>query len=220
MDESLTKGIAFILEGDTEKEFYWALLNHFCSKHPGSYLNRIQLDDDIYYHLKMSSSNDYSILIKPYVLNSISNISHAAAWFKTQCRKKYSPLNWTVFLCYDTDSYNDDITKFYEGDWSILRKKLKPAKIIDLSAKADIEDIMLLDENSIFKYLGIEPREIPNGKKGKTRLKRLFRCAGSGVAYHSGTRAKELINSLDFDLIISRAPINLTIIETICFPQY
>ena len=35
MGECFEKGIAFVLEGDTEKVFYLALLNHLCKKYEG-----------------------------------------------------------------------------------------------------------------------------------------------------------------------------------------
>ena len=35
MDTCFEKGIAFILEGDTEKVFYTTLLSHLCTKHSG-----------------------------------------------------------------------------------------------------------------------------------------------------------------------------------------
>ncbi|WP_279287592.1 hypothetical protein [Flintibacter hominis] len=39
-------------------------------------------------------------------------------------------------------------------------------------------------------------------------MKRLFRLLGPGLAYHEGMRAKELIDALDFDLIIKNAPLD------------
>lgn len=36
MKEKFSRGIAFILEGDTEKVFYRELLEFYVSKHPGS----------------------------------------------------------------------------------------------------------------------------------------------------------------------------------------
>lgn len=65
---------------------------------------------------------------------------------------------WTVYLCYDTDSSNSNISKFYEGDWKILRQDLEKSKtttIVDLAASADIEDIMLYDIESVLAFLGI-----------------------------------------------------------------
>ena len=89
--------------------------------------------------------------------------------------------------------------------------------MIDLAAKADIEDTMLIDAASIFSYLNIEPIDIPSGAKGKSKLKKIFRCVGPSSAYHEGERAEALIRSLDMEKIINSSPINLSKIEEICF---
>ena len=69
---------------------------------------------------------------------------------------------WKVFLCYDTDSSEYDITKFYQDDWKLLRKDLIKAKteeIIDLAASADIEDIILTDLSGVCAYLVLMSRK-------------------------------------------------------------
>jgi len=76
-------------------------------------------------------------------------------------------INWVVFLCYDTDSHNRDISQFYEGDWSELRKSIENnsrTSIFDLAASADIEDIMLLDIDGVCSFLEILLCPIPFGE--------------------------------------------------------
>ena len=130
-----------------------------------------------------------------------------------RCCKKYKIL-WTVYLCYDTDAPNANISKFYEGDWRILRQELEKAKakfVVDLAASADIEDIMLYDIESILKYLGIPMPEKLVGRKGKAKMKALYRSAGN--TYHEGDRAKAMIEQLDFSKITEKAPIDLQILQ-------
>ena len=219
MKEEFARGVAFILEGDTEKVFYLALLEHFCKRHAGWEL--IKSNDpksgEIYYVLRNEERN---IVIKIFVVGTITQLAHSGTWFENRCHRAYPSLKWTVFLCYDTDDYMANITKFYEGDWAELRKRLaksKAGEVVDLAAQADIEDIMLLDSDGIFKFLGIGPCQIPTGGKGKSKMKRLFRLLGPGSAYHEGMRAKGLIDALDLDLIIKSAPLDFQKIEKACF---
>ena len=86
-----------------------------------------------------------------------------------------------------------------------------------MAAQADIEDIMLVDVDSIFKFLSMNPVTVPSGSKGKMKMKKLFRLKGPGVAYHEGTRAEPLIKSLNFEKIIKDSPVPLVEIEKECF---
>ena len=207
MGDCFEKGIAFISEGDTEKVFYLALMNHLCKKYEGASIQK-QIDPnsgEIFYTLRNANRN---VLIKFNVVGTISQITNSGSWFEKRCYAQHKGLPWTVFLCYDTDNYTPNISKFYEDDWKELRKtisKRKSCSIIDLAAQADIEDIMLVDADGVFRFLDMSPIEIPSGSKGK------------GHAYHEGVRAEALINALDFDKIISNSPVPLCEIQKECF---
>lgn len=154
-------------------------------------------------------SGEKKILIKFHVVGTITQIVHSGKWFLNMCSKKHK-IPWTVFLCYDTDSSNSNISKFYEGDWKILRHELEKSKtttIVDLAASADIEDIMLYDIESVLNFLGIAMTVKPVGRKGKAKMKALYRTVGR--AYHEGERAKDMISKLDFSKITKSAPIKL-----------
>lgn len=214
-----SRGAAFILEGDTEKVFYLQMIQHFCSKYPGSTLEK-QMDAKTGEVSYVVSNNDQKTLVKMYVVGTVSQITNSGTWFENRCHSLHSSLPWTAFLCYDTDDYQENITKFHEGDWEQLRKNLgkdKDGHVVDLASSADIEDTMLLDAEGVFKYIGIEPVPIPSGSKGKRRMKKLFRMKGSGNAYHEGERARPLIESLDFDRIIEKSPIPFSEIEATLF---
>ncbi len=219
MGNDFEKGVAFILEGDTEKVFYLSLIKHLCKKYDAVSLDK-QIDPvngEIFYTL---GTTDHKVLIMFNVVGTISQITNSGTWFEKRCYGQYKSLEWTVFLCYDTDNYTPNISKFYEGDWKELRKaidKRKSCSIIDLAAQADIEDIMLVDSDGVFNFLGIDPIEIPSGAKGKAKMRKIFRTKGPGSAYHAGERAEGLINSLDFDKIISTSPVPLSQIQAECF---
>lgn len=219
MADCFEKGIAFILEGDTEKVFYLSLIKHICEKYDGISIQK-QTDatsGEIFYTL---GNAVHSILIKFNVVGTISQITNSGSWFEKRCYGQYKSLTWTVFLCYDTDNYTPNISKFHEDDWKELRKsisKRKSCSIIDLAAQADIEDIMLVDADGIFNFLGMTPIAIPTGSKGKVKMKKIFRAKGSGSAYHEGDRAEGLIKALDLDKIISESPVPLSKIQLECF---
>lgn len=219
MDTCFKKGIAFILEGDTEKIFYTALLRYLCTKHVGVSFEKHSdpSSGEIFYTI---GTEHQKVLVMFNVVGTISQIANSGNWFEKRCYNRFKDIEWCVFLCYDTDNYIPNISKFYEGDWKELRKaisKHKSCSIIDLAAEADIEDIILIDEASIFSFLRIAPIPIPSGSKGKIRLRKLFRSKGRGCAYHAGDRAEPLINALDFEKIISHSPVQLHQIELKCF---
>ena len=192
MTDSFSKGIAFIVEGDTEKEFYLSLLAFLCQKHS-------------------------AILVKFNVVGTITQIPHSGKWFNTQCVDKYGNKHgWVVFLCYDTDDYKNDISKFYKGDWATLRTLLKKATaIIDIAAATDIEDIMLQDLAGICRYLGCGIPSGIHGRKGKVKIKNIFR--DNGQTYHEGKRARKLIDTLNMQKIIDSEIVPLLTIEHIIF---
>ena len=219
MQETYSSGIAFVFEGDTEKVFYLTLLSYYASKHPEYNLLK-QTDEktgEIYYVL---SSEQRNVLVRLNVVRAVSQVANSGAWFHNRCYNDHKSLGWTVFLCYDTDNYNNDISKFYEGDWYLLRKSIEKnrnCQVVDLAAQADIEDIMLLDVDSVFGYLDIPAVPLPTGNKGKSKMKKIFRLKGRGIAYHEGERAKPLIDCLDMEKIISLSTISFNEIEKSCF---
>lgn len=219
MDNEFNSGIALVFEGDTEKVFYLALINHFVKKHPGAELekNSDEKTGEIFYVL---SSANKKTLIKMNVVGAVSQITNSGKWVTNRCYKCYNGIKWTVFLCYDMDSYDADITKFQKGDWAKLKKSLKKGHkvdVYDMAANADIEDIMLLDADSVFSFLDLEPCALSFGRKGKAKMKKLFRMKGNGYTYHEGERAEPLINSLDLDKIIANAPLPFSILESELF---
>ncbi|MDD3365799.1 MAG: hypothetical protein PHS67_00875 [Sphaerochaetaceae bacterium] len=216
MNQTYSHGVAFILEGDTEARFYETMICHYSGNHTecaysGWFDNSI--NDFIY---KVDSIQS-SVLIRMYNVKTITQIAHSADWFKNECKKRFKDIKWTIFLCYDTDSHARDVTKFYEGDWKRLREKLegKDIEIIDLAARAMIEDIFLLDPEGICEYLGIQAKSIPRTGSAKKTLKDFFRSHGK--TYHEGDRAQDLIWALNKNKIIEKSEIRFSLIEQCCF---
>lgn len=200
-------GIAFVLEGATEKVFYRTFLMWLAQQNNCSFIKGDNLDNgDVYFEWVNCTE---VILIKFNTVGTVTQVSHSGKWFTNKCANKYK-IPWTVFLCYDTDSSEYDISKFYQDDWKLLRKELARAKakeIIDLAASADIEDIMLFDLSGVCTYLGIDVPDKLSGRKGKAKMKALYRSCGN--TYHEGEKAKPMIESLNFQKIIDSSPLEL-----------
>lgn len=226
MEKDFEQGFAFILEADTEYQFYEALLLHFAKKHPECSVEKCT-DKDTFEPYYIVCGPFGRRIVRMNAVGTITQIHHSASWFSSKAALTSKDTKWTVFLCYDTDSYNDDVTKFYKDDWKKFRKKLLASrrvdKIIDLAAKADMEDVFLQDLAGISAYLGLEEeltvQDIPSGRKGAARLKQLLiRLRSQGktmVYYHKGERARALIDHLDLDRIVQSNLIPLHLVEMI-----
>ena len=224
MEMDFEQGFAFIMEAETEHQFYEALLLHFANKHPKCKLEKV-IDTDTYEPYYIVHGPFGHRIIRMNAVGTITQMHNSASWFNNKAALTKNLL-WTVFLCYDTDNYNADITKFYEDDWKDFRKRLsarRTKQIIDLAANADIEDIFLQDLHGISIYLGLDkdlsPQEIPGGRKGAVRLKKLLihlrNQKKTSVFYHKGERARKLIDCLDLDKIIQSNIIPLNTLEII-----
>ncbi|MCD8201988.1 MAG: hypothetical protein LUD47_07980 [Clostridia bacterium] len=207
---------AFILEGDTELEFYRTLLRYLCDKHSVriTKIDDGEFNDDYTYELVSGSRRS---ILKFKEANSVSNMPKSGDWFYTKCFLRYGSENhWTVFLCYDTDTYNDYISVGYRDDWNDLRESLKKAdKVIDLAAKADIEDVLLQDIAGVCNYLNCPIPASLKGSKGKRKMRNLF--MQNEKYYHAGERAREMIESLDMGVIMGSGILPLNEMENIVF---
>lgn len=206
------RGLAFIVEGPTEKVFYLEYLSQLCKAKGLALRKDLETQEDRY----AITSPDSEKVIMMTSVNSVSQMTNSATWFGRACIGENPEIAWTVFLCYDTDEYNSDITKFHEGDWTMLRASIAPAakKIVDMAAEADIEDVILCDLPGVLSFLGLPPEtKMPPGNKGKTKLKKLYKKVAPNKAYHSGERARGLIAHLDMAKIKASAPIPLEEID-------
>nr|WP_321305681.1 hypothetical protein [uncultured Sphaerochaeta sp.] len=217
MKDPYISGVAFIFEGDTEQTFYEILISQFSGKHP-EFSFSVSFDDEVNEFISESISDSHSVIIRMNSVKTITQVAHSADWFNNSCKKKHSGIKWTVFLCYDTDSPHEDITKFHEGDWLMLRRKLKGknVEVIDLASRAMIEDLFLYDMEGICNYLEVPKQAIPREGNGKTTLKQFYRKHGK--VYHEGERATDMIWGLNMDSIVAKAEIQLGIIDERCFP--
>lgn len=207
---SYTKGIAFIMEGSTEKVFYRSFMTWLANRQGCKFekIDALDTGEVLFEWI----NGDETILIKINVVGAVTQLVHSGKWFSNTCAKRYR-IPWNVYLCYDTDSHDYDISKFYRDDWKLLREELKKSKakkIVDLAARADIEDVMLIDLLGICRYLGIAPPEKLAGRKGKAKMKALYRTCGK--TYHEGEKSADMVEKINYEKIIRDGPIPLNLL--------
>ena len=198
-------GVAFIVEGVTEKVFYKTYVRQIAGRLGLSCEELIVSDTPAFVVVGESGS----ALLLFHSVGSVSQIPNAGSWFKRVCADGWPAVPWHVMLCYDTDAYNADVTKFHEGDWLQLRSEIgrDASSVSNLAAEADIEDVMLCDAEGVLSFLGLPAgTPIPGGKKGKRKMAKLHRMVAPNVAYHAGDKARPLIEALDMNLVARRAP--------------
>lgn len=210
--EGYARGFAFIVEGSTERVFYHEYLKWCCGNLPGCMMDQLPNKD---YVIKTGQGD---VLIKFNVKGSVSSVPNAMNWVRCTCSTP-SGFPWTVVLCYDTDgnaSLNLDTRA-----WRRFREDLATMKlpVIDLAADADIEDVMLADIDGVRGFLGLNSSVEPHGRKGKAKLKSLYKAVDVTQTYKSGERARDLISSLDFSVIENRAPMDIVALRQAIFAE-
>lgn len=206
------KGLAFVVEGKTESVFYEEYLTACCLRHG----LRITRNDKTQENSFIIEKSDGIVMVMINNVSTVTQMTNSATWLQRACFDTFDSMPWHVFLCYDTDNYDCDITKFYEDDWLRLRETIqqRAASVTDLAIRADIEDVMLCDYPNILSFLGLDATtEMPSGRKGKTKMKKLFRMVAVNNAYHEGEKARRLIQALDMSIIKAKAPIPLKSID-------
>ena len=217
MGETFTAGVAFIVEGPTEEEFYKRYIVWACERHPGFFFAEARDNGEVCYRVSNGVS---STLVKFMSMNSVSSIPSSAAWFLRSCVARHPRIPWEVFLAYDTDGHEGVICQAKPGDWTALRSTIgaEARSVTDLAAETDIEDVMLLDLKGVLMFLGLpEDTPVPIGGKGKSKMRRLFRQVSVKNAYHEGSKAKPLIRALNMETIATRAGIPFASIENALF---
>lgn len=95
--DKFTEGIAFIMEGKTEKVFYKCFLDHISTSNVNIKFDKEFSDDSEIYYTWSSPSK--KIIIKIFVVGTISQITHSASWFANKCSKKNEdPLDCVFML--------------------------------------------------------------------------------------------------------------------------
>ena len=77
---------------------------------------------------------------------------------------------------------------------------------------------MLCDLEDVLVFLNLPAdTPLPSGRKGKVRMKRLFRMVAVNHPYHEAEKARPLRQALDMGKIAERAPLPLGRFESTLF---
>lgn len=175
--------IVLFVEGDTENEFYKALIQFLRS-----------INDD-----------KFNCFIEYQVLKGIGNFcSKAERILKKDLmrRPKYRNLSFKVLLCYDTDVFERNENRM-RINWHAVEKTMHEigvSNVFHIKATSSIEDWFLADPNGIKSFLNITKSADISKYKGLKGLKRLF--SEHGKRYAKGVKCEGLVSSLDINRIL------------------
>lgn len=179
------KGLVVFVEGETEVEFYEAILLRLKDQCPGK---RYPFDN----------------VLPPKNLRGIGSFKERAVRiFEKQILRTYTGTKFTVVLAYDTDVF--EFADKPPVNWKEVERSLKQAgadQIIHLPAKRTIEDWFWLDEQGVRSYLRLSNDTSIKGSTGLKKLEAAFKKANK--VYVKGSKAKGFVNSLDIGMIISK----------------
>ena len=149
----MTKTLILIfVEGETDLEFYRALVGHMHDKHG-------------HLHCKVKYKN---------LKGSGNYKTEAYNYYKKQIIPYYRKYNHKIALCYDTDVF--ERPGYIPVDWNRVEKALRQAgakKILRIEARHTIEDWFFYDREGIRNYLNL-PRTLNMNKyQGLDDLKTL-----------------------------------------------
>lgn len=177
----MNKCLVFILEGDTEKEFYKYLVQYIKKKHQVT---------------KFSTQIEYLDVKGVGCFKKI-----AGRKFEKVVKKKYgSDCEYTVVLCRDTDVF--ELSPKPPVKWEDVKKDFLEkgaSRVIDVKAKHSIEDWFLYDLDGIAKFLKVENPKNLKGKNGYEKLQNLYKKANK--VYYKGSKSNGLIQKLSMDVI-------------------
>lgn len=176
----MDNGIILFVEGDTDKQFYGALLSKLHEKCEGK----------------------FPVKIIPKNIAGVGNYkSKVNRIYNNDIKIRNPDVQFTVFLCYDTDCF--EYSKKPPIDWRNVEKLLIASgiqKVIHIKAKKSIEDWFLKDIDGVLKFLRLNKHQKANGRNGQEILKALFKKANK--TYIKGNDCKGFIESLNMCKII------------------
>lgn len=178
------KVVVLFVEGETEKEFYDAVIKR----------------------LREINGGRLDCYVNVQVLKGIGNFKKKAERILLKGimkNEKYKNLSAHVVLCYDTDVFDRDKNRV-KINWKGIEKGLKEngaASVSHVKAVKSIEDWFLIDKSGIKNFLGMSKSASISNIRGLEGLQKLF--AANGKSYIKGTRCKGLVNALDIGLVLS-----------------
>lgn len=177
----MSKCLVFIVEGDTEIEFYKQVVANARNLHPAG-----RFDTNIEYKNIKGVGGFKNIALRK---------------FTKEIKPKYGDdCEFTIVLCSDTDVF--DYSPKPPIKWNEVIKdfeKNRNTKVIHVQAKRSIEDWFLYDIEGILKFLKLGRNTKVSGKNGYEKLQNLYKQANK--VYFKGIQCNGMIKHLDIEKI-------------------
>ncbi len=170
--------VIFFVEGETEKEFYEALIKFYRDNSKG------KIGECKVYNIKGISRFENKVTSK----------------LKFEILPKHFHKRIIVICCYDSDVF--DLAQKPPINWKIVKNKAKDLgafDFIEVKAIKMIEDWFLKDIKGLCKYLNIENGVKLEGKNGYEKIKTLFK-KGNKI-YQKGNGVHKFIQYLNIHII-------------------
>lgn len=178
MSSPQTKVIVLFVEGDTEIEFYKALISHLRKKNKSPFTCNFEYKN----------------------MRGVGNYKNDALRRLNDVKSKYPDNEIYAFLCFDTDAF--ELAKKPPVDMNDVKQKLRENgahAVSFVKAKKSIEDWFLLDFDGVIKYLRL-PAKTPREKgSGQAVLQKLFKKARR--VYIKGGNTGDFIDHLNIETI-------------------
>lgn len=172
--------VILFVEGETEKEFYEALLKFYRQN------SKTAILDCKIYNVKGISRFENKVTRK----------------LKHEILPKYINITLKVICCYDTDIF--ELAQKPPINWSSVKKKVNElgiANFFEVRAVRMIEDWFLRDIRGLCHYLDIAATKRVDGKNGHDKMKNLFKKGNKPKIYQKGSGSHKFIPSLNILII-------------------
>ena len=174
------KCLVLFVEGETEIEFYIAVINFAREKRA---------------HKKFDTKIECKNVCG---IGGFKNI--VCRKFLKEIKPNYKGYEFTVVLCSDTDVF--ELEQKPPVNWSDVRKNLISAgasHVIFVKAKKSIEDWFLYDMDNILSFLRLKKGTKISGSNGYEKMKKIYRLANK--MYFKGMKSNGMVTKLDIKKI-------------------
>ena len=184
--------VILFVEGETEKEFYEALINYYRSK-----------------------SKTKIVGCKIYNIKGIGRFeSKVTSKLRFDIIPKYEKIKLKVICCYDSDVF--ELAQKPPVNWSIVKKKVSELGINEFEeivAVRMIEDWFLKDIEGICKYLKVPIPKKLEGKNGYEKMKVLFKKGAKPKVYQKGSNSHKFVPNLNLKAIRDSVKKEIKVLE-------
>lgn len=178
----MDKCLVLFVEGETEEEFYKAVIQDAKQRIPG---------------------HRFSIKIETKNIKGVGGFKNdALRKFIKKIKPKYNAkTKFFVALCRDTDVF--EFSAKPPVKWDEIEREFKKlgVEVIHVQAKRSIEDWFLLDEEGIIEFLRLPKKTKINGSSGFDKLQKLYKKANK--IYYKGMKSNKMIERLDIPKIVN-----------------